>query len=200
MCWSGCDYRTRSEVTDNAERPDITSAGGEFGQNQESAIEFKAVAADAITSFASDASDELANYYINAIGFNFRIPYPYCTYNSISEGVGDLYGGGINSNEEPATLDIQNMNYTSGGLEGFNQASSASEDYGQINAVAMWLKYSVVETAGGTELNDEHQFRAWFIDTKDNVVYQDFVIRFSNHWEDIRLPISGYTTLSLVVA
>jgi len=35
-------------------------------------------------------------------------------------------------------------------------------------------------------------FRAFFIDVKDNVVYQDFVIRFSNHWEDIRLPIGGF--------
>jgi len=184
-------YKTRSEVTDNTERPDITQGGTEFTKNQESAIEFKAVAADAITSAASNASDELADYYINAIGFNFRIPYPYNNYNSISEGVGDLYGGGINSNEEPATLDIQNMNYTAGGKQGFNQGAE-SEDYGQINAVAFWLKYSVVEAAGSTELNDEHQFRAWFIDTKDNCVYQDFVIRFSNHWEDIRLPISGF--------
>jgi len=184
-------YRTRSELTDSTDRPDITRDGLEFSTNQESAIQFKAIGPNAITSAASDASNPTAAYYTNAIGFNFRIPYPYNNYNSISEGVGDLYGGGINSKEEPATLDVQNMNFTSGGLEGFNRGSE-SEDYGQINAVAMWLRYSVVEAAGGTELNDEHQFRAWFIDTKDNVVYQDFVIRFSNHWEDIRLPISGF--------
>lgn len=181
---------TRSEITDSTNRPDITKAGSEFTQNQESAIEFKAVAADAITSAASDASDPLAAYYKNAIGFTLRFPFPNNTYNGITEGVGDMYGGGINNNEEPATLDIQNMNYTSGGKEGFN--NTEVEDYGQINAVAMWLKYSVVESAGSTELNDEHRFRAWFIDTKDNTVYQDFVIRFSNNWEDIRLPISGF--------
>jgi len=183
-------YRTRSEVTDSTERPDITKAGGEFTTNQESAVEFKSLAADAITSAASDASDELAAYYRNAIGFNVRFPLPNNNYNS-GAGVGDLYGGGINSNEEPATLDVQNMNYTSGGLEGFNRGSP-SEDYGQINAVAFWLKFSVVESAGSTELNDEHRFRAWFIDTKDNVVYQDFVVRFSNNWQDIRLPIGGF--------
>ena len=75
--------------------------------------------------------------------------------------------------------------------EGWNQGSE-SEDYGQINAVAFWLKYSVIEAAGSTELNDEHRFRAWFCDSKDNVVYQDFVVRFSNNWEDIRLPIGGF--------
>jgi len=189
---NGAATKTRSEVTDSTERPDITSDGLEFGQNQQSAIEFKALAADAITSFASDASDELANYYINAIGFNLRFPYPYNNYNTISEGVGDLYGGGKSSNEEPATFDVANMSFTSkDGVQGFNQAAK-SEDFGQINAVAFWLKYSVIESANSTELNDEHQFRAWFIDTKDNVVYQDFVVRFSVHWEDIRLPISGF--------
>jgi len=30
------------------------------------------------------------------------------------------------------------------------------------------------------------------MDTKDNVVYQDFVVKFSQNWEDIRLPISGF--------
>jgi len=188
---AAADYIPRSGVTDSTERPDITKAGGTFGTNIDSAIEFKTVSLDAVTSFASDASDPNAAYYKNAIGFNLKFPYPYNNFNSIGGGVGDIYGGGINGNEEPSTLDIQNMNFTSGGLEGFNQGND-SEDYGHINAVAMWLNYSVVETAGGTELNDEHQFRAFFVDTKDNVVYQDFVIRFSNHWEDIRLPIGGF--------
>ena len=100
-----------------------------------------------------------------------------------------MYGGGANNKYEPATLDIQNMNYTSGGLQGFNHGQE-SEDYGQISAVAMWLNFSQV--TGGNELDDEHRFRAWFVDTKDNVVYQDFVISHSNNWEDIRLPISGF--------
>ena len=105
---------TRSEVTDSTNRPDITKAGSQFTQNQESAVEFVAVAPDAITSAASDASDELAAYYKNAIGFILRFPWPCNNYNGISEDVGDLYGGGQNSKQEPASLDIQNMNYTSG--------------------------------------------------------------------------------------
>ena len=93
---------------------------------------------------------------------------------------------------EPATLDIQNMNYTHDGQDGFNTINNASEDYGQISAIAMWLKFSIVDTLTSAELNDEHRFRAWAIDTKDNVVYQDFVIRFSNNWEDIRLPVGSF--------
>jgi len=186
-------HRTRSKVTDSTERPDISKSGGTFITNLSSAIQFKTVNGTVGTSFPTDASDELDPFYLEAIGFNLRFPYPNNNFNGISDGVGDIYGGGINSNLEPATLDIQNMNYTSGGLEGFNQGSE-SEDYGQINAVAFWLNYSITVQILGqpVELNDEHQFRAWFMDTKDNVVYQDFVVRFSNHWEDIRLPIGGF--------
>jgi hypothetical protein len=183
---------TRSKITDSTNRPDITKAGGTFATNQNSAVQFVSLAPDAITSALSDASDPLAAYYKNAIGFNIRFPFPNNNYNGTSEDVGDLYGGGANDKREPATLDVQNMNFTSGGLQGFNHGQDESGDYGQINAVAFWLKYSVVESAGSTELNDEHRFRAWFIDTKDNVVFQDFVVRFSNNWEDIRLPIGGF--------
>ena len=91
---------------------------------------------------------------------------------------------------EPSTLDVQNMHYTHDGQDGFNCLNSAVEDFGQISAVSMWLHYSQSSFVG--ELDDEHKFRAFFIDTRDNVVYQDFVIRFSNTWEEIRLPISGF--------
>jgi len=236
---TGAARKTRSEVTDSTERPDITKDGNEFTQNQESGIQFKAAGVDGLTSAASDASDPLASFYTNDIGFTFRFPYPCSTYNGISEGVGELYGGGgrvwvtstaytvpqmveesnkfykclvdhtsgtfstdltnnkwklvTNTGEgsDPSTLDIQNMNYAHNGEEGYNNGA-ASEDFGQINAVAMWLHYSSTLAGGSVELDGEHQFRAFFIDTGDNVVYQDFVVRFSNHWEDIRLPISGF--------
>ena len=64
------------------------------------------------------------------------------------------------------------------------------EDLGQISAISMWLHYSQSSFVG--ELDDEHKFRAWAIDTRDNVVYQDFSVGFSNNWEEIRLPISGF--------
>jgi hypothetical protein len=88
--------------------------------------------------------------------------------------------------DEPATLDIQNMNYTHDGQDGFNTINSSSEDYGQISALAMWLNFK--DTAG----DNEHRFRAWMIDTKDNVVYQDFVVTTDDNWEDIRLPIGSF--------
>ena len=46
---------------------------------------------------------------------NFGFPFPVSKYNSISEGVGDIYGGGTNEQPkgnlitQPSLLDIQNM-------------------------------------------------------------------------------------------
>ena len=181
---------TRSKLVDVTNRPDITKSGtDDFDQNIDSAVAFTADHAGITKSAFEGAASPTSNYYKHAIGFTIRFPFPCNIDNSISEGVGDIYGGGVNNKYEPATLDIQNMNYTSGGLQGFNHGQ-ASEDYGQISAVAMWLKYS--QQISGAELDDEHRFRAWFVDTKDNVVYQDFVLTHSNNWEDIRLPISGF--------
>jgi len=42
---AGADERTRSKVTDSAQRPDITATGGTFSDNIDSAIEFKATSA-----------------------------------------------------------------------------------------------------------------------------------------------------------
>ena len=245
---SGSDpgkYIPRSDIDDSTERPDISSDGGVFTQNQDSAIKLVALAPDILSSTASDFAGQSSGWYKTTIGWNIRFPFPTTNDNSISESVGQLYGGGTtgankvggSGNElwvtataykigdivynstsryialtnhtsgtfatdkaagdwrllvpgEPATLDIQNMNFTHDGQDGFNTINSASEDLGQISAIAFWLKFSI--QAGGKELNDEHRFRAFAIDTKDNVVYQDFVVRFSNNWEDIRLPVGSF--------
>jgi len=151
---NGADYRPRSAVTDSTNRPDITKDGVAFSTNIDSAIQFKAISTPAQLRTQQDktteAESETGAWYDNVIGLNFRIPYPYSNFNSIGTGVGDLYGGGINGNEEPATLDIQNMNFTSGGKQGFNHGDP-SEDYGQINAVAFWLNYSFESTIGSAE-------------------------------------------------
>jgi len=235
----------RSEIIDNTNRPDISKSGDSFQTNNDSAITFTSDASAISTD--NDTNAPLDPWYSHAVGFNIRFPFPVNTSNSITEGVGQLYGGGAtgankaggnvspnwvtstaykegdiaySSNiayictvdhtsgtfstdynnkkwnpivgEEPATLDIQNSNFTHDGQEGFNAVSNSAEDFGQINAVSFWLKFTMAgDILGG--LDDERRFRAFFIDTKDNVVYQDFVIKFGGNWEEIRLPISGFS-------
>ena len=82
------------------------------------------------------------DYYQTGGWLSFRFPYPASAFNSISESVGDLYGGGTNTNNprEPTTLDGQNMHLTHDGKRGFNQggstdADNSSEDFGQISQI-----------------------------------------------------------------
>lgn len=182
----------RSDITDSTTYPDITD-GTKFGKNINSAIKVN-YTWGSIADLAADHSAPAGDYYKRGAWLNFRFPFPNCTYDSTTEGVGGLYGGGSavrgtpSTLFEPSTLDIQNSHLTSDGLRGFNQGSS-SEDLGQINSIAFMTK--LVKNSG-PDLDANHRMRVFMIDTSDNVVYSDFEIEFSDHWQDIRIPISSF--------
>ena len=132
------------------------------------------------------------------LGMSF--PYPTAKINGTVD-VGFYYGGGITGRDsvcEPATLDAQNMHLTHDGYRGFNAQSDSSEDYGQISSIDFWMNmnyqskdpildpvYYTVETANFV-------ITCLLVDTEDNVVSQDFVIKFNNQWDEYKLPISGF--------
>ena len=150
-----------------------------------------------VTSILSGtgSTDELS--YATGAWINFRFPYPHNDERSISENPGDLYGGGTQgiTVKEPATLEQQNMNLTHDGLRGFNQGSS-SEDYGPISALEFWTKLHYQSSALGftytTILEGNFNMRCFIYETSDNIIFQDYVIRFNNHWEPVKLPMSGF--------
>jgi hypothetical protein len=179
----------RSEITDATNYPEITDTTGQsFSKNVDSAIRFRYTWGD-IVSAAASASSPTGSWYTRGAWACWRVPFPNNDYNGITEGVGDIYGGGTNNQTEPATLDIQNMHLTHDGLRGFNQGSS-SEDLGQINSIAFWMKIDL--TLAGATLNDEHRLRCFMIDTSDNIIFADFAIEFSGTWQDVRIPISAF--------
>jgi hypothetical protein len=237
IIWSGTTGVPRADILDNTNFPDITKDGAAFATNGESAVEFKST----MTTIAKDALDAAGwtdgndDYYMATVGCNFAFPYPVNRAGGISEGVGELYGGGgavswstptaytrgdkvinganwyicieahtsgtfatdLNTNHywqlyypEPSVLDAQNMRYARDGQIGWN-ADDSVLDLGQINALAFWTTFSLKDPSN-VELNDKHRFRAWFADTKDNVVFQDFTIDHSQNWQDVVLPISGF--------
>ena len=134
-------------------------------------------------------------YYKIGAWINFAFPFPYTIDNSISEKVGELYGGGGTSPvKEPATLDTQNMGYLSDGTVGFNQ--DKSEEYGPISSIGFKIAFSDTVAVGVDVQGIKGQdfpFACFVIDTNDNVYKQDFKVSFPNHWEDIELPLSGFT-------
>jgi hypothetical protein len=182
----------RSAQTDSTNFPDITKAGGTFTTNVNSALKFQWQWGNIADSIASH-STPTGSFYKRGAWACFRFPFPNCSY-GITEGVGGIYGGGSSvkstpsTKYEPSTLDIQNMHLTSDGLRGFNHGSS-SEDLGQINAIAFMIKLKKIS---GADIDGNHKMRCFMIDTSDNVVYSDFEIEFSDHWEDMRLPISSF--------
>lgn len=183
----------RSAITDNTTYPDITQDGNPFSKNIDSALKFNFTWGD-ILNANTDHSTPSGNFYKRGAWACFRVPFPNNTYNSTTEGVGGLYGGGstaratASSTKEPATIDIQNSHLSHDGKRGFNQGSS-TEDLGQISAIAFMTKLT---KNSGPDLDANHPMRCFMIDTSDNIVYADYEIEFSNHWQDVRLPISSF--------
>jgi len=137
-------------------------------------------------------SKNIANYYSFGAWLNFRFPFPHNNVNPTGLNVGLLYGGSINTGQEPATLDSQNMHYTHDGLRGFNNFSA--EDFGQLASLNFDMKLEYQDFLTGLNIVGEANFkmRCFIIDTEDNVVYQDFVIPFNGNFEAVELPLSGF--------
>ena len=167
-----------------------------FGTNIRSAVEV-------CYSFGSPAQDFISGSADTKKGawLNFAFPFPTSTYNSISEGVGDIYGGGTNENNTtnltyPSTLDTQNMSYTSDGKIGFNH--STSEELGQLSSLAFNMRVLINDTLGNS-LGGTVQARCFMVDVYDNVQVQDFEIRFTDNlgagkgFQTVNLPLSGFT-------
>jgi len=152
---------------------------------------------DVVSANLSSTGGTNAAAYKSGAWLNFRFPWPHNDERSITENVGDLYGGGTQglTVKEPATLDQQNMHFTHDGLRGFNQGTS-SEDYGPISSLDFWMKLhwqsSFLGTIFSTVLEGNFNMRAFIYDTADNVMFQDFVIRFNNHWEPVNLSMTGF--------
>jgi hypothetical protein len=124
-----------------------------------------------------------------------RFPFPKNRFGlGVGEDIGYWYGGSTSTNIVPQ-LDFQNMTYSHDGKRGFNQGSS-SEDLGPISSIDFNMKIIYVANliAGGQDLLSKEDFkmRCFLIDKNDNVVYQDFVVLFNNHWEPISLPLDGF--------
>lgn len=132
---------------------------------------------------------------------NFMFPAPNAELIGTTD-VGFWYGGkkkvaGVpDADKEPATFDIQNMHLTHDGFKGFNNGES-SEDFGQCSSIDFWMNINYQGANGGpfvtgTEAN--FKMTCIIVDTSDNMVAQDFVIPFNNHWDSYKLPVSGFKT------
>lgn len=188
-CYNINGVDPRPSETDSTKFPEVTKAGGIFTSNIRSAVEV-VYRFGAITGLPAAIGDNKKGAWIN-----FSFPFPLSKYNSISEGVGDLYGGGTNESEVtmPSLLDTQNMSHAHDGKLGFNNTSS--EDLGPINAVSFYTRLGIYDGTNELPQNGIATIRVTMFDRRDNVVTQDFDINFTDGmtWQEIILPITGFS-------
>ena len=138
-----------------------------------------------------------ADYYRSGAWLTIRFPFPKNTNNSITESVGELYGGGVQgvTIKEPSAIDAQNMHWTHDGYRGFNTASVdtlASSDYGPLSSIDFFMKIIFSDTAGTVLPDANFKMRCWMWDKEDNVVFQDFVLQHNANYESVKLPLQGF--------
>ena len=99
--------------------------------------------------FTEDEVDRTlqSEFYNYGWWFALPFPYPFSTFNSISERVGDLYGGGPATQDTFAALDIMNANYTHSGLTGYNNDESGDLG-GPFTGLKFWFLFDIL--MGGT--------------------------------------------------
>lgn len=183
-------FDPRPHETDSTKYPEVTKSGGTFAKNLRSAVEV-------VYAWGSSSGQQHplgASDYMKGAWLNFSIPFPLNTYNSITEGVGDIYGGGLNEANpmQPSYLDMENMSYDSQGLLGFNNDSS--EELGAIQTMGFHTRIGIYDALGNA-LDGVATVRATFRDGSDNQVTQDFEVRFTNGrtWQEAPLQITGFT-------
>lgn len=132
------------------------------------------------------------NYYSIGAWLNIMFPFPPNTNNSITETLGQLYGG-TSSNKQPTALDAAGFfGLTPTGQSGFNK--SDSEELGPIESIDFMMRFIWEDQATNTIIpfQGNFKFRCTIYDDSDNVVYQDFEILDNNRWEAVNLPLSSF--------
>jgi len=179
-----------SRVTTQSTTP-FNEAASDFSTNIRSAVEVCYEFSTFLHDFFQSDADLKKGAWLN-----FGFPFPVSTYNSISEGVGDIYGSGTNEKStlvtQPSVLDTQNLTWTSDGKLGFNH--STSQELGPIQSMAFNMRIKINSVTGST-LGGAVTVRATLHDAQDNIVTQDFEIRFTDgkSWQSVDLPMSAFS-------
>lgn len=160
-------------------------AGGNFGEFSGVIHEFRYENND----FADAVRDE-PQYYRIFVGANFRVPFPFNSFNINS--IGSIYGN--NDSREPATFESFNMNLTASGLTGFNNIEA--EDLGPLDELVMQVLFEWrfnKNGSGSLVRKGNFPHRCMMEDIDGAVVIQDFSVPFNGLWErNIRLPINKF--------
>lgn len=169
-----------------------------FGANENSAVEV-----EYRYKIPESLNTSTMAWYNMGAWLSMQFPIPVYSGNSITEYVGQIYGGGTSSLstsiKEPALFDIQNNDWTPQGLTGWNEGSQ-TECLGQCSGLSFFIRLSYESSSNGVSnwilvpLEANFKMRVALIDIADNVAVQDFTLERNSVWQEVLLPFAGFTT------
>jgi len=122
-----------------------------------------------LTAMAAALFNLFATPYYTSAGWwiVFASPHPFSTHNSISEKIGELYGGDINTIQDHHFFDAYNEIFTPSGKPGWNQFDS--DDLMEITGVSCLYKLNI--RSGGVDIpfTGDIPFAYWIIDNNGTI-------------------------------
>ena len=154
------------------------------------AITLLNAAGDALLDFTSEVESKLYDIEIYNIGWwatLWEAPDPKCTFNGITEDMGELFGGDAD-NKRPV-LDLLNLNQTPTGKTGYGNTDS--DLLGPIDGIKLLFNFDV----SGIDINTfrgDMPFRCIIYDLLGNVWVSDTTHRFQGDTYEMDFPLSSF--------
>lgn len=145
-------------------------------------------------TFEEDEIDRtlLSEFYNYGWWYALPFPYPFSNFNSITEAVGDLYGGGPATFDTFAALDIMNANYTHSGLTGYNNDESGDLG-GPFTGLKFWFLFDILINGGRQPFQGNLPFTVTVYDDLRQVWRADFNYSLLGNPMEVNLPFSQFT-------
>lgn len=145
------------------------------------------------TTAELDATED-AEYYNFGWWYVLPFPYPWSTFNGISEKVGALYGGaaGLNQKENFAVLDLQNANYSHSGNVGFNH-TEVEDMGGPFTGIRFYFLFDIKLGGASKPYAGEIPFTVTAYDDLSQVWRADFIYRFLGDAQEITIGFDEFT-------
>ena len=119
-----------------------------------------------------------------------------------SVNVGGLYGGNGTARPSHGTIDTNNLDTNSKGIQGWNNGID-DEDLGKLSTFTFKIKASMYADVAGTILVEgvpEVPMTFWAIDKFDRVWFKKFKARRNGQWDEVKIPVGEMAQNNLYFA
>ena len=152
---------------------------------------------EGITTFTDDITAPLYNWlagtHLNNLGWwatLFSTPFPRNKSNGITENVGQLFGGSLDTGRvQVPVLDLRNLNYTPTGQTSFG--ADDADNLGQIQGIKFLFNFDITGISFDT-WRGNLPFRCFIETTRGDIIVCDKQYRFQEVTQLMEFPISEF--------